>query len=354
LGIVADIKKLRLLYIGERHMAIPIKYSYSGADCRAVAFYSSVDDYAYNQPKEGDAFFTFTTTELSGNAHSQNEEVVVSSAFAYKILYANEATRPKTVSSSTNNPFDYGLLGGVDSTYGYEENWPGSYSEGRKIRAQLKEQYDVRYGNASPIINLDSLATISYSIYEAKSPVRRLGERGVSGYTRSIRTIAGSMVFLVIEDHPLSELIKLQRKSKNWSVDKNNKAHSFRAVSQKKGGAYTNFVSTLLEPFNIGLFYKTEVGFNYDVPQKATKSPKSTTVKEAPEKTKALQKPGYIRTSADGAHLVISGIDIISEGMVTSVNDMVTEVTMQFVAQDVFNIEKVNYAQTFTRATSDN
>jgi len=29
--------------------------------------------------------------------------------------------------------------------------------------------------------------------------------------------------------------------------------------------------------------------------------------------------------------------------MVTSVNDMVTEVTMQFVAQDVFNIEKTNF-----------
>ena len=41
--------------------------------------------------------------------------------------------------------------------------------------------------------------------------------------------------------------------------------------------------------------------------------------------------------------LVISGIDIISEGMVTSVNDMVTEVTVQFVAQDVFNIEKVDH-----------
>ena len=40
------------------------------------------------------------------------------------------------------------------------------------------------------------------------------------------------------------------------------------------------------------------------------------------------------------AQLIISGVEIISEGMVTSVNDMVTEVTMQFVAHDVYNIEK--------------
>ena len=205
-----------------------------------------------------------------------------------------------------------------------------------KQRQKAIAAYEARF-KSTPIVPLDSLATISYSIYEAKSPVRRLGERGVSGYTRGIRTIAGSMIFLVIEEHPLHRLVELQRKSKNWSKDLNEKGHSFRTVQKGKGPEITNFVSTILEPFNIGLFYKTEVAFNYESEASARE---------------AIRSSGYIRSGDSGAHLVISGIDIISEGMVTSVNDMVTEVTVQFVAQDVFNIEKVDHYSALTIANA--
>jgi hypothetical protein len=214
-----------------------------------------------------------------------------------------------------------------------------SYS-GADCRAVAYFEDSVGYGQpymnpSQEIIPLDSLATISYSIYEAKSPVRRLGDRGVNGYTRGIRTIAGSMVFLVIEDHPLSRLVELGEKSKNWSRDLNSKGHSFRDYKQGK----KRFISTLLPPFNIGLFYKTEVAFRYN---------------DKAEAKKAKHEAGYVRSFTEGAHLVISGIDIISEGMVTSVNDMVTEVTMQFVAQDAFNVEKAafNKASTTTGAVS--
>jgi hypothetical protein len=187
-----------------------------------------------------------------------------------------------------------------------------SYS-GADCKAVAYYDTDLDYGTgASAIINLDSLATISYSIYEAKSPVRALGHRAVKGYTKGIRTIAGSMVFLVIEDHPLAELVGLDRLSKAYSKDAETKGVSFRS---SEGGK--RFISTMLEPFNIGLFYKTEVAFNRGGDKGRT----------------------YRRNFRDGAHLVISKINIISEGMVTSVNDMVTEITMQFVAEDIFNLE---------------
>jgi hypothetical protein len=303
-------------------MSVPIKYSYSGADCKAVAFYSNVDDYARYSPKENDAFFTFTTTQASS---SETEEIEISSALAYSILYTDDR---KFINKHTIAAFD-------DALRGLPIDGRRSMQEGQRIRADLKSKYDARFPSQIP---LDSLATISYSIYEAKSPVRRLGNRGVSGYTRGIRTIAGSMVFLVIEDHPLSSLIDLQRKSKNFSFDKNSKGHSYQIVHKQTA---KRFVSTLLEPFNIGLFYKTEVAFRYKDKAEKDHSNRLPAMRDSAN-YRDVEK-GYKRGYSEGAHLVISGIDIISEGMVTSVNDMVTEVTMQFVAQDVFNIEKTNF-----------
>lgn len=221
-----------------------------------------------------------------------------------------------------------------------------SYS-GADCRAVAYFDNDLSYNDLDQkqeIISLDSLATISYSIYEAKSPVRRLGERGVSGYTRGIRTIAGSMVFLVIEDHPLSGLVDLQQKSLNWSRDIDSRGHSFRKA---KAGKEKRFVSTLIKPFNIGLFYKTEVAFAYKSEKEALKESNKYEAMKTKNSVKNVEK-GYKRGFPDGAHLVISGIDIISEGMVTSVNDMVTEVTMQFVAQDVFNIEQTQFLSSVT------
>ena len=191
-----------------------------------------------------------------------------------------------------------------------------SYS-GADCKAVAYFDDDSDYSNvADKNIRLEGLATISYSIHEAKSPVRRLGERSVAGYTKGIRTIAGSMVFLVIEDHPLASLVKTNNKTYAYSTDNDTKGVSFKKIQNQN-----RYVSTMLKPFNIGLFYKTEVAFTGN---------KNTGKYEHAMKS----------TFNDMAHLVISGVEIISEGMVTSVNDMVTEITMQFVAHDVFNIER--------------
>lgn len=190
-----------------------------------------------------------------------------------------------------------------------------SYS-GADCKAIAYFDNNSNYNDNNDVVHLEGLATISYSVYEAKSPVRRLGERSVAGYTKGIRTVAGSMIFLVIEDHPLAELIKKENKTEVYSSDNDSKG-----VSYKVTDGINRYLSTMLKPFNIGLFYKTEVSF-------------SDNSEEYEYST--VYKTGF----NEMAHLVISGVEIISEGMVTSVNDMVTEVSMQFVAHDVFNIEK--------------
>ena len=198
-----------------------------------------------------------------------------------------------------------------------------SYS-GADCKAVAYFQDETDYASAESPIPLEGLATISYSIYEAKSPVRRLGERSVSGYTKGIRTVAGSMIFLVIEDHPLAKLITETNKTNVFSKDNEEKGLSYKEID-----GVNRYVSTMLKPFNIGLFYKTEVGFT--------------------DKSEYEYKTAFKTSFSEMAHLVISGVEIVSEGMVTSVNDMVTEITMQFVAHDVFNLEKQEAGTVYTK-----
>lgn len=60
--------------------------------------------------------------------------------------------------------------------------------------------------NTKPIV-LGSLSTISYSTFRIKKPVPLISEINVSGYTKGIRTVAGTMVFTLINQHWVNELI---------------------------------------------------------------------------------------------------------------------------------------------------
>jgi len=134
----------------------------------------------------------------------------------------------------------------------------------------------------SDVFSLNSLATISFQVNEQKSPVRRLGRQGVVGFTRSIKTIAGTMVFVILKDHPLREL-----------MPNNNLTLRHKEVSLNMPHQATNIL-----PFNLRLKYKAEhSGFNF-------------------------------------SELFIEGIEIISQSIVTSVNDMVTELIVQFMGRD--------------------
>lgn len=137
---------------------------------------------------------------------------------------------------------------------------------------------------------LNSLATASISIHEAKAPVRTLGRKAVVGFTESIRTIAGSLVFTIIKNHPLSDI--------NHKDNKNKQPSGMRETNDGLGEV--NQLSTLLNPVNLYFIYKAEN-----------------------EQTGAK------------ADMTVKGVRFINEGIVTSINDMVTEVVMQFVAEDV-------------------
>ena len=176
-------------------------------------------------------------------------------------------------------------------------------------RDSFDQKYDYSYSGADcrayayfedkpeQLIHLKHLATSSLSIHEAKSPVRALGHKSVRGFTESVRTIAGSLVLVVVKDHPLKDLILKDEFNYNISEDF---LSSSRTPRRK--------ISTLLNKFNMYLIYKTELSVN------------------------------------EKASILIRGIRIVNESIVTSVNDMVSEVMVQFVAEEVeeFDLETLS------------
>lgn len=61
--------------------------------------------------------------------------------------------------------------------------------------------------DCKPIL-LGSLTTFSYSMYRDKKPVTLVGKVNVSGYTRGMRVIAGTMIFTLINQHLSKDLVE--------------------------------------------------------------------------------------------------------------------------------------------------
>lgn len=154
--------------------------------------------------------------------------------------------------------------------------------------------FATRDGVNGGLIHLENIATVSISMYEAKAPVRRLGHAAPIGFTGNIRSIAGSLIFVVVREHPLRKVMqKFKRFKKHVDDEKTQKGFE---------QSEDVFNAGMILPFNLMLMYKNEV-------------------------------------DKLGAGIRINNVEFISEGIVTSVNDMVTEVVLQFVATEIDQLE---------------
>jgi hypothetical protein len=133
-----------------------------------------------------------------------------------------------------------------------------------------------------PVVGvLGNLQTISYSTFREVNPVRSLGKVYSDSYTRGPRTVAGTLVWTVLDQYVLAEALKY---------------------------AYVDDYdpSTILidqiPPFNIIITFNNEYG--------------------------------------DVATMGIYGIRIVNEGATFSIDDMITEQTNTFVASDIDMLHK--------------
>jgi hypothetical protein len=135
----------------------------------------------------------------------------------------------------------------------------------------------------SPIVKtLANLQTISYSIFREKYPVRALGFVGERGRTRGTRTIAGSMVFTVFDRHVLYDVLRKKHGDPNTN-----------AITSGYGGLEFVMVDQLPQ-FDIVIHFANEYGY--------------------------------------ASELAIFGVEISAEGQVMSVEDLLTENTVQYTA----------------------
>ena len=172
------------------------------------------------------------------------------------------------------------------SNFGVSDVSPGymTYS-GTNIKALL-EVGDNPTGTARFAKELVELTTLSISIHRASTPARGLGFIGAKGYARGGRTIAGTMVFTQFSQEVLFEFLNPLLMGYNLSKD-------------------TNYVKLDQLPlFNMTLFFSNEYGYM-----------------------------SYRR---------LYGVNFITDGVIYSVNDLITEQTITYVASDFSPLTSLN------------
>jgi len=271
------------------------RYSYSGADARAYAFYPLL-----------------TSTERVG----------VQDEIARLEKEIEEIIKEYATSEAQLDRNHVGALGGeIENNDSYEyANLNAIASRDKEIRPLLEKINQLQEQQGAGPILLESLATVSYQVHEPKAPARALGYRAPKGFARSVRTIAGTMIFIVVEDHPLAKLAELEASKfrysdTSFSLDQNTFGKGMYQGFGSGRNSTNVSISTLLKPFNMLVQYSTEVPASYEF---------------------TVDRVGT--GMAPIASYMLEGIEIISEGITTSVNDMVTEVVMQFQAHNVYQL----------------
>lgn len=128
----------------------------------------------------------------------------------------------------------------------------------------------------NPVI-LGSITTVSYSQYRTKQPVINLGRTNINGVTRGTRIYAGTMIFTLINQHWLKDL--MENDKLKWLA------------------GHEELKSDELPLFDLMIVSANEYG--------------------------------------SCVTMYIYGVDITDEGQVISVEDLFTENTLSFVARDI-------------------
>lgn len=184
--------------------------------------------------------------------------------------------------------------------------------------------------NSAPV-NMESLTTISINIHEGKSPVRSLGYRSPKGFTSSVRTIAGTMIFSIVNNHPLFGLIEEYKRFfqkhgyYNYSLDRDRDGSGF-VPHYLSGNQNSSIMPTYLPPFNMLLVMNSETDYDQFSLYRNI---------EPLEGTYGIIRKDTGNTSAPGARLGLFGIEIIDSTTIFSTNNSLSEITATFVAQDV-------------------
>ena len=147
-------------------------------------------------------------------------------------------------------------------------------------------------------LELAEAQTLSVSSHRDKFPVRALGSVGPRGWSRGMRTIAGTMIFTVFNRHPLGKILY-------------GDFYSFEGhTSGTRDEGYE--LPDQLPPMDLMLLGANEYGYL--------------------------------------CRMILYGVEFVSEGMTFSIEDLITESQLQYVARDWDPLRDVRTEQDLRRA----
>ena len=420
-----------------------LRYSFSGADCTAYAFYPGQTilwEYIEKTIEEYENYIMSIQAGFKRSADDPNEYVIDSVGQIGRTPIQDKLTQTEADLAAAQKIVDTGVdqfgvavpPSGIkqfkknirrykkiirrlaDPVKKEREERKGFNGEVKRLEAGIEDlkKVQAKY-TGGDFAKLDSLATISISIHEPKGMARTLGKRNITGLSRSVRTIAGTMIFVVVDNHPLAKLMALDPQQVlplgikyGWDPldlhrgmrDKNMGVGAFQDPENKRKSWIRT--PTDLSPFVLILDYMSEYqGGNFmrntsiarsegqkriseiqaqlvylDNEERKLKGEK----KSSPKKERKIQalldfdierrlqdiheervwltnefkeigKPGGFLQQKPSAknetykanlkvQTVLEDVEFISQGTVTSVNDMVTEVSVQFIASNVYEM----------------
>lgn len=128
---------------------------------------------------------------------------------------------------------------------------------------------------------LGTLQTISIQSFREKHAVRACGHSYAKGYTRGTRTIGGTMIFTIFNEHALAELIRSLSSSQNYG---------------ERDAELSTLLPDQLPPLDLTLVFANEYGSLSD--------------------------------------FRLYGVEFVTDGSVFSIEDLLSEGTMNFVCRD--------------------
>ena len=181
------------------------------------------------------------------------------------------------------------FLGAIGNDY-----WPMYYNRCEQLKhdwAAVSKSWDDQAkamtesnDNSSTTCVLENLQTLSVQTYREKNAVRSLGKSYVSGYVRGPRTIGGSMIFTMVQEHPLKRLINAMDSAALYGETQ----YDYKLSS---------LIADQMPPIDLTIVFANEYG--------------------------SISRMG------------IYGVEFMTDGMTLSSEDMLTEVVCQFVARDI-------------------
>ena len=180
-------------------------------------------------------------------------------------------------SSNVNNQGNAGQVIKLRSDTTYQDSFfkkNGTYTSFSGADAVVT----LNFKNGKPII-VGECQTLTYSIYRPTVPVYALGTSKPKGYTKGPRTVAGTLIFTVFDRHVLLSALKNAYGNKD-----SNCLNSILLADQ-------------IPPFDIQITFLNEYG--------------------------------------QSSLLAVHEVRITSEGQTMSIEDMLTENTMQYLATDI-------------------